>query len=103
MVGTFAGASDPAAETSAAASSITLASWNIGLRGLGKLCSTDRVDEYGPADVHGIRRKQSYGESAPAAPPAASGGSALRAWQHFSAVRNYLRERNLRRRARLIP
>jgi len=49
---------------------VSVASWNIGLRGLGKLCSTDRADEYGPPDVHGIRRKQSYGTFAAAAPAA---------------------------------
>ena len=40
---------------------LRIVSWNIGLRGLERLCSSVRGDQIGAADTHGIQRKQAYG------------------------------------------
>ena len=37
----------------------------MGLRGLAMMCSPNSSDALGPADCHGIRRKQSYGGLGP--------------------------------------
>ena len=60
-----ASASSCAASASAAppapARDLKIVSWNVGLRGLPVMCSPHASDQYGAADCHGIRRKQSYG------------------------------------------
>ena len=48
-----------------AGSKLRIASWNVGLRGLAMMCSPNSSDALGPADCHGIRRKQSYGGLGP--------------------------------------
>lgn len=49
------------APAATASSELRIATWNVGLRGLAMMCSPNSSDALGPADCHGIRRKQSYG------------------------------------------
>ena len=61
------GAGSGESSTAAAAApprELRVVSWNVGLRGLEKLCKPGAEAELGPPDVHGIRRKQSYGSLA---------------------------------------
>ena len=60
------GAGSGESSTAAAAApprELRVVSWNGGLRGLEKLCKPG-AEATGPPDVHGIRRKQSYGSLA---------------------------------------